>query len=405
MKRAMAMIVERAVRIASSLVRGVKSALAFIAGISVRVADILIRGTKIALALMARLSVRVAQSLTTGTKKAVALIARVSVCVADSLAIGTKKAMLLTAKTVVRSARMFSLKGVIQRTVLLILIVAVCVVGFLTIRGTMPFMAIFGISMEPELNVGDLILIEEVSPSDIKEGDVIVFTIPRAVREYYNYPQVVAHRVIDVRESESGITFRTKGDNTGEDPFSVRPQDIKGQVSKQIPYLGFPLLFFQSQQGMIFLVVALLLLALYLYSNEISRGRQIVHKSIFAPIIEQNRETSQALEQRLEITEKGMTGTQQALTSFASAIAEYAEHLKSHTSAIQGLSEASQELKKGATEQNKVLARLVETMEQMSPKPEPEIEELEPEIEVTFPPGCIRSRRQPAEEEDIFEAG
>ena len=403
MKRVMAMIAERIVCIASSLVGGVKSVQALIVGISFRVADILIRGTKIALVLIARVSVRVAKSLTTGTKIALALTARLSVRVADSLATGTQKAVALTAKAAVRTARMFSLRGVIQRTILLIAIIALCVVGFLTIRGTMPFMAVFGISMEPELNVGDLILIEEVSPSDVKEGDIIVFTIPRAVREYYNYPQVVAHRVIDVRESESGITFRTKGDNTGEDPFSVRPQDIKGQVSKQIPYLGFPLLFFQSQQGLIFLVVALVLLTLYLYSNEISRGRQIVHKSIFAPIIEQNRETSQALEQRLEVTEKGMAGTQQALTSFASAIAEYAEHLKSHTSAIQGLSEASQELKKGAAEQNKVLARLVETMEQMSPKPE--IEEPEPEVEVTFPPGCIRSRRQTAEEEDILEAG
>ena len=267
----------------------------------------------------------------------------------------------------------------------------------------MPFMAIFGLSMEPEINAGDLILIEEIPPSDIEVGDIIVFTIPQAVREYYNYPQTIAHRVIAVRESEQGVTFRTKGDNTGEDPFTVRPQDIRGQVSKQIPYLGFSLLFFQSQQGVIFLVVALSLLALYLYSNEISRGRQIIHKSIFAPIIEQNQHTSQALERRMEMAEKGMAGTHQALNSFASAIAEYAEHLKSHTSAIQGLSEASQELKKGAAEQNKVLTRLVETMEEMSTKPK--VEEPEPEVEVRFPPGCIRSRQQLTEEEDIFEAG
>lgn len=331
------------------------------------------------------------------------IIAKRGTRIASSVARGVRSVLSVLAKVAVPVARLFSLKGVIQRTVLLIAIVAICVVGFLTIQGTMPFMAIFGISMEPELNAGDLILIEEVSPTDIEEGDIIVYTIPRAVREYYNYPQVVAHRVKEIRESEKGVTFRTKGDNTGEDPFTVRPQDIKGQVSKQIPYLGFPLLFFQSQQGLIFLVITLTLLALYLYSNEINRGRQIVQKSIFAPIIEQNREASQALAQRLETTEQGMAGTQQALTSFASAVAEYAEHLKSHTGAIQGLSEASQELKKGAAEQNKVLARLVDTMEQMSTKPE--TEELEPEVKVTFPPGCIRSRRQTAGEEDIFEAG
>ena len=341
-------------------------------------------------------------------KRALALTFIIVAYVVDSLIRGMKSALALINRIDVRVVNLLSLRGIIKRTLVLIVVVAICIAGFLSIRGAMPFIAIFGISMEPELNAGDLILIEKLSPSDVEVGDIIVFTIPQAVREYYNYPQVVAHRVISVRQSESGVTFRTKGDNTGEDPFSVRPQDIRGQVSTQISYLGFPLLFFQSQQGVMFIIVALSLLALYLYSNEIARGRQIVHRGIFAPIIAANQHTSRALEQRMETTEKGMMGTQQALSSFASAIAEYAEHLKSHTSAIQGLSEASQELKKGAVEQNKVLTRLMEVMEQTGPKIEeiePEKKEVEPKVEVQFPPGCVRSRRQLAKEEEIFRAG
>ena len=128
-----------------------------------------------------------------------------------------------------------SLGGVVKRTVVLLFIIAICAAGFLSIRGTMPFLSVFGTSMEPELHAGNLILIEEVSPSDVEVGDIIVFTIPAAVREYYNYPPVIAHRVLHVRTSEQGITFRTKGDNTGEDPFTVRPEDLKGSVSHQIP--------------------------------------------------------------------------------------------------------------------------------------------------------------------------
>ena len=146
-----------------------------------------------------------------------------------------------------------------KRALTLIIIVAACIIGFLTVRGTMPFLAIFGTSMEPELRAGDLIFVEEVPPSQIKVGDIIVYTIPSMVREAYNYPAVVAHRVIEIY-TERGISFRTKGDNTGEDPFTVRAQDLKGAISKQIPYLGFPLLFFQSQQGMIFVIAALALL-------------------------------------------------------------------------------------------------------------------------------------------------
>ena len=289
-----------------------------------------------------------------------------------------------------------------KRALALALIVAAVIVGFLSIRGAMPFMAIFGTSMEPEFEPGDLILIEEVSPSDIKVGDVIVYTVPPMVREAYNYPVVVAHRVVRVDATERGVTFRTQGDNaSGEDPFMVRAEDLKGQVSNQIPYLGFPLLFMQSDYGLIFTIIGLSLLALYLYADELSRGRQTVQRGIFAPVIEESQHSSRILERRIETTEKGMTGTQQALNNFASAIAEYAEHLKSHTSAIQGLGEASQELKKGAAEQNKVLIHLVETMDQRAPK----VEEVKPEVEeIKFPPGCVRSRRQPPEEE-ILRAG
>jgi len=309
-----------------------------------------------------------------------------------------------------RVAGFLSFKGsVMKRTLTLVAIIAICVAGFLSIRGVMPFLAVFGTSMEPELQAGNLILIEEVAPSDVEVGDIIVFTIPAAVREYYNYPEVIAHRVLHVRTSEQGITFRTKGDNTGEDPFSVRPQDLQGTVSKQIPFLGFPLLFFQSQQGLIFIGLALLLLALYLYADEISWGRQSLHRGLFAPVIEESQRSSQVIAQRMDSTEKGMDYTQQALNSFASAIAEYAEHLKSHTSAIQSLSEASQELKKGAVEQNKVLERLAEVMEQKGPVREEVTPPTEPEIpeaeKAKFPPGCFRTRQKPIDQHEIFGAG
>jgi len=284
-----------------------------------------------------------------------------------------------------------------KRALTLIIIIVACVAGFLSVRGVMPFMAVFGTSMEPELHAGNLILIEGVSSSDVEVGDIIVFTIPSAVREHYNYPPVVAHRVIKVRDSESGVTFRTQGDNTGEDPFTVRPQDLMGQVSKQIPYLGFPLLFFQSQQGLIFIIIALSLLALYLYADELGQGRQKLHRGIFAPILDENQQVNQVLEQRMETTE-------QVLSKFTSAIEVYGQHLQSHTSAIQGLSEASQELKKGAAEQNKVLAHLLGTIEQTGPKPE--IEKVAPEVEAPkFPPGCVRSRPGRTKEEEILGAG
>ena len=278
-------------------------------------------------------------------------------------------------------------------------------------------MPIFGSSMEPTLQSGGLLMIDPIEPQDVKVGDIIVYNVPSMVRDYYNYPPAVAHRVIEINTIPS-LGFRTKGDNTGEDPFTIRPQDLRGTVGSQIPYLGLPLLFFQSQQGVIFAIIAIILLALFLYGGEIVRGGNFVHRGIFAPVINEEKRSNRVLTRKIEATEQKMTNTEQALEKFAAAVAEYAQHLASHTSAVQGLSEASHELKKGAAEQNRVLMTLMENMGKPGYAPikiePPAYEEEKPEPEVKKPaqpfhgalnktiPGCAR-KRPPAPEEVLSE--
>lgn len=289
-------------------------------------------------------------------------------------------------------------------------------------------MPIYGSSMEPTLQSGGLLLISPVNPTEVKVGDIIVYNVPQLIREYYNYPPVVAHRVVKVTNERGILSFRTKGDNTGEDPFTIHPGDIRGTVGDQIPYAGLPLLFLQSQQGLIFVIISLVLLSLFLYSDELSLGQRKAHRGIFSPVIQESARSSRLLTQKIDTTEQRMEATEQALVKFASAIEQYAHHLASHTSAIQGLAEASHELKRGAAEQNKVLIRLMGVMEQPRTKPEP-VEPPKPVVETTikaevkpedkmakleqamlalekrkkahaqYPPGCFKSRPTPAEEE------
>ena len=274
-----------------------------------------------------------------------------------------------------------------KRALGLILITVACIIGFLSIRGTLPFIPIFGSSMEPTLQSGGLLMIEKIEPQDIKVDDIIVYNVPPLVRDYYNYPPTVAHRVIEIKTTPR-LSFRTKGDNTGEDPFTILPADIKGTVGKQIPYLGLPLLFFQSQQGLIFVVVALVLLAIFLYGGELSRSGSRVHRSIFNPVINEEKRSNRILTRKLESTEQRMNTTEQALEKFSGAISDYARHLASHTSAIQGLAEASHELKSGAAEQNRVLAHLLQNIEQAGTQretPVPEAETPSPEVKPPAP--------------------
>ncbi len=296
-----------------------------------------------------------------------------------------------------------------KRAITLITVVAIILAAFLAVRGAMPFMPVFGTSMEPELHAGNLILIKDKEPEEVKVGDIIVYNVPPAIQDFYNYPPVVAHRVIEVRDTQYGIAWRTKGDNAGEDPFTVRANDLRGTVSHQLPFLGFPFLFLQSQQGLMFVIIALSLFALYLYANDISRGGQKIHRGLFAPVIRETMRDTETLAQRMDGTEKVMAQTQEALSSFATAMAEYAEHLRSHTSAIQGLAEASHELKRGAAEQNKALERIVEALEQRKPltelTPPPEKQAAPPPVKGKYPPGCVRSRQQVSAGRDIFGAG
>jgi signal peptidase len=257
----------------------------------------------------------------------------------------------------------------VKRTLVLIFLTVACIVGFLSVRGILPFMPVFGSSMEPTLQSGGLLMIEPIDARDVKMGDIIVYNVPSLSRDYSNYPPVVAHRVTEITTAPS-LSFRTRGDNTGEDPFTIRPQDLRGTAGDQIPYLGLPLQLFQSQHSMIFVIAALVLLTLCLYARELSHGGNRLHRGIFAPVINEEKLANRVLTHKIEATEQKIISTEQALGKFAVAIEVYARHLSSHTSAIQGLREASHELKRGAAEQNRVLTYLMESMIQPGPRQE-----------------------------------
>ena len=162
-----------------------------------------------------------------------------------------------------------------KRAILFILAIVLIIAAPYFIKQPMPFTPITGVSMNPVLREGDLIAYEEVSPSEVEVGDIIVYSIPPLIQKHYNCPPVVAHRVVEIRDTAMGLYYRTKGDNNpAQDPWSVRPYDLIGKVSQRISYLGFLLLFLQSRPGLICIVITLFASALCLYADELSQGRQ-----------------------------------------------------------------------------------------------------------------------------------
>jgi len=238
-----------------------------------------------------------------------------------------------------------------KRACVLILLVVFCIIGFLSIWGTLPFTAVSGSGMVPEVQSGELIVINRVAPDAINVGDIVVYNVPDYLRERYGYPPVITHRVADIISEESGLWLQTQADNIGDDPFQVRPHDIRGTVTGNIPYLGYPLLLFRGGTGTILFVIAIFLLIIIMYSREIAVKIGRLLRTAVDPIVEENHRVDLVLSRRFEATEKALDG-------FSGAVRIYAQHLASHTSAIQGLSDASQALKGSAAEQNRILGHL-----------------------------------------------
>jgi signal peptidase I len=98
-------------------------------------------------------------------------------------------------------------------------------------------------SMDPTLEVGDLVVIHSVPYTSIHVGDVIVFARPDSSGGCGS--EIIVHRVVNIT-SEGLIT---QGDNRYTNPFPdegppanewppVPPECVKGMVVVALPFLG-----------------------------------------------------------------------------------------------------------------------------------------------------------------------
>ena len=85
-------------------------------------------------------------------------------------------------------------------------------------------------SMEPEINIGDIVVVKEVKEEQLQVGDVISFRQGQSV---------VTHRIIQIEKTENGALFTTKGDNNNvEDKTKISIDMIEGKTICRILYLG-----------------------------------------------------------------------------------------------------------------------------------------------------------------------
>jgi signal peptidase I len=87
-----------------------------------------------------------------------------------------------------------------------------------------------GISVEPGLKDGDVVVVRQHAGTTFKAGDVVAFQRDEIV---------VMHRVIDVSTDGEGVPWiTTQGDNNPRPDKPVRASDVEGKLLFKVPWLG-----------------------------------------------------------------------------------------------------------------------------------------------------------------------
>lgn len=119
-----------------------------------------------------------------------------------------------------------------------------------TIFGYKPFIVLSG-SMETEIYKGDLVIVKNISPSSLKENDIITF------KDKEGY--VVTHRIVKINKNNHQYQFITKGDNNNtNDSGYVQEEDIEGIYQFKISGAGDIVLILQKPITLIFTLIVIL---------------------------------------------------------------------------------------------------------------------------------------------------
>ncbi|NHN61160.1 MULTISPECIES: signal peptidase I [Halorussus] len=109
-------------------------------------------------------------------------------------------------------------------------------------------------SMSPAIHAGDVVVVNDVSPANVEEGDVVTYQPPSG----HQLADVnrVTHRVVGVTSRDGERHFRTKGDaNEEADAALVPASNVEGRVMFHIPFVGRVVSFAQSSLGLLLLVI------------------------------------------------------------------------------------------------------------------------------------------------------
>lgn len=206
------------------------------------------------------------------------------------------------------------IKKAVGVTILVIFLLALIFVMVARISGNTPrlfgysMLRVSSDSMEPELKVGSILLVQKEDPANLQKGDVITYNGEKGPVA----GKLITHQIVSEPYEKDGVYhFTTRGIRPGaiDDP-EVLDYQIVGKVLFKIPILGSLYDFFTSKLGL-FAIIALIIIA---FSSEIINLISIIRgndaeedndipANASAPVFKDEFETSIQQETNLVITD------------------------------------------------------------------------------------------------------
>jgi signal peptidase len=116
-------------------------------------------------------------------------------------------------------------------------------------------LAVLSGSMEPQLHVGDITVVERIQPMDARKGDIVTFQDPA-------HPRLVTHRVRNMQVKGDQVIFTTRGDaNNLSERWQVKKAGEISRAMYTVPKLGHALIYARNS-GILVIGFGVLLAAL-----------------------------------------------------------------------------------------------------------------------------------------------
>lgn len=104
--------------------------------------------------------------------------------------------------------------------------------------------------------MGSIVVIEPAQ--DYQKGEIITFA------DLDNPKNSITHRIEKVKKDDGRLSFVTKGDaNDALDSKEVVPGQVLGKMIFSIPFLGYPVSFAKTKEGLIILVIIPAIIIVY----------------------------------------------------------------------------------------------------------------------------------------------